>query len=84
MIYDGLEFGAFMEIPSDSPCYALLRGVNPVLHAVFVFFQMYFVFVSARVSRSPERNYHSEMSYLNSIVFRSSTFTNSKPSPVSD
>ena len=50
IIYDGLEFGAFLEIPSDSPCYALLRGLNPVLHAIFVFFQMYFVFVSARVS----------------------------------
>jgi hypothetical protein len=35
LIYDGLEFGAFMEVPSDSPCFSLLRGVNPVLHAVF-------------------------------------------------
>jgi len=50
LIYDGLEFGAFMEVPSDSPCFSLLRGVNPVLHAVFAFLQMYFIFVSARVS----------------------------------
>lgn len=49
MIYDGLEFGAFLEIPPDSPCFALLRGLNPILHAAFVFFQMYFIFVSARV-----------------------------------
>jgi hypothetical protein len=49
MIYDGLEFGAFLEVPPDSPCFALLRGLNPLLHAVFVFLQMYFIFVSARV-----------------------------------
>lgn len=49
MIYDGLEFGAFLEVPRDSPCFALLRGINPVLHAAFVFLQMYFIFISARV-----------------------------------
>ncbi|KZS06504.1 Uncharacterized protein APZ42_030022 [Daphnia magna] len=50
MIYDGLEFGAFLEVPPDSPCFALLRGINPLLHAAFVFFQMYFIFVSARLN----------------------------------
>jgi Otopetrin len=50
MIYDGLEFGAFLEVPTDSPCFALLRGLNPVLHAAFVFLQMYFIFISARVT----------------------------------
>ena len=49
MIYDGLEFGAFMEVPKDSPCFSLVRGLNPLLHATFVFLQMYFIFVSARV-----------------------------------
>ena len=49
LIYDGLEFGAFMEVPSNSPCFSLLRGLNPVLHAIFAFLQMYFIFVSARV-----------------------------------
>ena len=49
MIYDGLEFGAFLEIPHDSPCHFILRGVNPALHAVFTFLQMYFIFISARV-----------------------------------
>ena len=52
MIYDGLEFGAFLEVPTDSPCFALLRGLNPVLHAAFVFLQMYFIFISARVPRT--------------------------------
>ncbi|XP_057371829.1 uncharacterized protein LOC130692779 [Daphnia carinata] len=50
MIYDGLEFGAFLEVPPDSPCFALLRGINPLLHAAFVFLQMYFIFVSARLN----------------------------------
>lgn len=50
LIYDGLEFGAFLEITQDSPCHTPLRGINPVLHAIFVFLQMYFVFISARVS----------------------------------
>ena len=49
MIYDGLEFGAFLEIPADSACHFILRGVNPVLHAAFTFLQMYFIFISARV-----------------------------------
>ncbi len=52
MIYDGLEFGAFLEVPLDSPCFALLRGLNPLLNAVFVFLQMYFIFISARVSHA--------------------------------
>lgn len=49
VIYDGLEFGAFLETPQDSPCFSILKGVNPILHATFAFFQMYFIFISARV-----------------------------------
>lgn len=49
VIYDGLEFGAFLELPKDSPCFFLLKGINPILHAAFAFFQMYFIYVSARV-----------------------------------
>lgn len=50
MIYNGLEFGAFFEIPFTSPCYMILRGVNPVLQMVFTFMQMYFIFMNSRVS----------------------------------
>lgn len=50
MIYNGLEFGAFFEIPFTSPCYQVLRGVNPVLQMVFTFMQMYFIFMNSRVS----------------------------------
>lgn len=52
MIYNGLEFGAFFEVPVTSPCYQILRGVNPVLQMVFTFMQMYFIFMNSRVSAS--------------------------------
>ena len=51
MIYNGLELGTFFEIPWDSPCYQVLRGINPILQMVFTFSQMYFVFMNARVSK---------------------------------
>ena len=50
MIYNGLELGSFFEIPWTSPCYQVLRGINPILQMVFTFSQMYFVFMNARVS----------------------------------
>ncbi|KAK9509148.1 hypothetical protein O3M35_006529 [Rhynocoris fuscipes] len=50
MIYNGLEFGAFFEIPFNSPCYQILRGVNPVLQMIFTFMQMYFIFMNSRLN----------------------------------
>lgn len=50
VIYDGLEFGAFVESPADSPNSHLLLGVNPILHAILTFLQMYFIFISARLN----------------------------------
>lgn len=50
MIYIGLEFGSFFEIPFDSPCHHILIGVNPLLQMIFTFMQMYFIFMNARVS----------------------------------
>lgn len=52
MIYNGLEFGSFFEVPVTSPCYMILQGVNPVLQMVFTFMQMYFIFRNSRVSRT--------------------------------
>jgi len=49
MIYNGLELGSFFEIPWKSPCYQVLRGINPILQMIFTFSQMYFVFMNARV-----------------------------------
>jgi Otopetrin len=51
MIYNGLEFGSWFEIPVYSACYSVLRGANPVLQMVFTFMQMYFIFMNSRVSR---------------------------------
>ncbi|XP_066145089.1 uncharacterized protein OtopLa isoform X2 [Euwallacea fornicatus] len=50
MIYNGLEFGVFFEIPFTSPCYMILRGVNPVLQMIFTFMQMYFIFMNSRLN----------------------------------
>ncbi|XP_017772758.1 PREDICTED: uncharacterized protein LOC108559895 isoform X2 [Nicrophorus vespilloides] len=50
MIYNGLEFGSFFEVPFTSPCYMILRGVNPVLQMVFTFMQMYFIFMNSRLN----------------------------------
>ena len=49
MVYIGLEFGSWFEVPWDSPCYQAVRGVNPVLQLIFTFSQMYFVFMNSRV-----------------------------------
>lgn len=49
MIYNGLEFGTFFELPLESPCYLILKGINPVLQMVFTFMQMYFIFMNSRV-----------------------------------
>jgi len=50
MVYIGLEFGSWFEIPWDSPCYQAVRGVNPVLQVIFTFAQMYFVFMNSRLN----------------------------------
>lgn len=49
MVYNGLEFGTFFEVPPTSPCYHILQGVNPVLQMIFTFMQMYFIFMNSRV-----------------------------------
>jgi len=50
MVYIGLEFGSWFEIPWDSPCYQAVRGVNPVLQIIFTFSQMYFIFMNSRLN----------------------------------
>lgn len=48
MIYNGIEFGSFLETRT-SPCYSILLGVNPILQATFTFAQMYFIFTYSRL-----------------------------------
>ncbi|KAK9873107.1 hypothetical protein WA026_020836 [Henosepilachna vigintioctopunctata] len=50
MIYSGLEFGSFFEVPFTSPCYMILKGINPVLQMIFTFMQMYFIFMNSRLN----------------------------------
>ncbi|KAK5643132.1 hypothetical protein RI129_006977 [Pyrocoelia pectoralis] len=50
MIYNGLEFGTFFEIPFTPPCYMILRGLNPILQMIFTFMQMYFIFMNSRLN----------------------------------
>ncbi|KYN15417.1 PREDICTED: uncharacterized protein LOC108765101 isoform X1 [Trachymyrmex cornetzi] len=50
MVYNGLEFGAFFEVPPTSPCYQILQGINPVLQMIFTFMQMYFIFMNSRLN----------------------------------
>ena len=57
MVYIGLEFGSWFEVPWDSPCYQAVRGVNPVLQLIFTFSQMYFVFMNSRVSKLKKEKY---------------------------
>ena len=52
MVYNGLEFGSYFEIPGTSKCYSHLLAINPVLQMIFTFAQMYFIFMNARVSQS--------------------------------
>ena len=74
MIYNGLEFGVFFEIPLDSPCHQILRGVNPLLQLVFTFMQMYFIFMNARVRLKNQQFVYEFTASI--LLLYSSTFTN--------
>ncbi len=51
LIYTGLEFLAFFEVPSTcTDDWAILLGANPVLYMVFVFMQMYYIFMHSRLN----------------------------------
>ncbi|XP_028967086.1 proton channel OtopLc [Galendromus occidentalis] len=50
MIYSGLEFGLYFEIPTTSKCYSNLLAINPILQMIFTFAQMYFIFMNARLN----------------------------------
>ncbi len=50
LIYTGLEFLAFFEVPRTCRFWQVLQGVNPVLYMVFVFMQMYYIFMHSRLN----------------------------------
>ncbi len=50
MIYSGLEFGQYFEMTSNPDCDDIMLAVQPLARLLFTFFQMYFVFLNAKVS----------------------------------
>lgn len=50
LIYTGLEFLSFFEMPRTCTKWNILMGVNPVLYMIFVFMQMYYIFNHARLN----------------------------------
>ena len=50
LIYVGLEFLSFFEVPRTCMERAILLGANPVIYMVFVFMQMYYIFVHSRIN----------------------------------
>lgn len=51
MIFSGLRFGQFFELNMNSSCFNLMRGVTPIALMVFVFLQLYFIFLNAKVKK---------------------------------
>ena len=50
LLYTGLEFIHFFEVPNNCISWHILSGVNPLLQMIFTFMQMYFLFVHSRLN----------------------------------
>ena len=52
MIYSGIEIGMFFELTMDknSNCSNLFSVIRPILQMIFVFVQMYFVFLNQKMN----------------------------------
>ena len=62
LIYTGLEFVHFFEVisttsfpqlfqvPMGCSSWHILSGINPVLHMIFTFMQMYYLFMHSRLN----------------------------------
>lgn len=49
MIHSGLEFGKFFEVSGKEGCSDPILAVKPLLHLIFTFSQLYFVFMNSKV-----------------------------------
>ncbi|OQV18239.1 hypothetical protein BV898_07635 [Hypsibius exemplaris] len=49
MIYSCLEFGQYFEIPESSACKDILSAVVPACRFMFIFIQLYFVFLNSKI-----------------------------------
>ena len=50
MILEGLVFGQLFELELTPECVNVLQAVTPIVQLVFIFMQMYFIFLNGRVS----------------------------------
>lgn len=50
MIYSGLEFGQYFELEPHTKCHNILLALTPATRMVFIFIQMYFIFLNNEVS----------------------------------
>ncbi|GFO12133.1 otopetrin-2-like, partial [Plakobranchus ocellatus] len=48
MIHSGLNFGSFVSV-SGEDCSEAVRSVKPLIHLVFTFFQLYFIFMNSKM-----------------------------------
>lgn len=46
MIYSGLEFGQYFELERNTKCHNVLLALTPATRMVFIFVQMYFIFLN--------------------------------------
>lgn len=53
MIYSGLEVGQYFDLKSTPECTDVLLVISPVSRMLFIFIQMYFIFLNSRVSDWP-------------------------------
>lgn len=51
MIYSGLEFGQYFELEPHTKCHNILLALTPATRMVFIFIQMYFIFLNNEVRR---------------------------------
>lgn len=56
MIYSGLEFGQYFELEPHTKCHNILLALTPATRMVFIFIQMYFIFLNNEVRSSSKPN----------------------------
>lgn len=50
MIYSGLELGQYFELEPHTKCHNIMLALTPATRMVFIFIQMYFIFLNNEVS----------------------------------
>ena len=72
LIYTGLEFLTFFEVPKTCMEWDVLLGANPILYMIFVFMQMYYIFVHSRINVNKNKVGENRPNFL--IMIYSTTF----------